>query len=80
MEGGIEHGNLGDIRRLLQRDLDAHEVGRVVQRRKRRDVVNLLHDGCIDQRGLAKRLTAVDHAMADGKQFRQFVDRFGLAQ
>ncbi len=79
MEGGIEYGNLGDLRRFLQRDLDAHDVGRIVQRRERNHVPYLLHYRFGNQCGLAKGLAAMHHTMADGKQLRQPGDRSGLA-
>ena len=68
MKGGIKYSHLGDIRSLLQGDLDPHDVGRVMQRSKRDHVPHLLHDRFVDQYGSAEGLAAMYHAMPDGKQ------------
>ena len=78
VESGIEHGNLGNVRRMLQGNLDAHDVGRIVQWRERDHLSNLFHYRCIDQRGLAEGFTAVHDAVPDGRQFRQRGERSGF--
>ena len=53
------------IREQLARDLDAHQVGWVVQRRERREVADGLANRVVDHRRGAETFAAVDDTVAD---------------
>ena len=66
MERGVEHSHIGHALHGLFAGLDAHQVGRIVQRAER----NALSDGrlarFVDDAGLGERHAAVQHAVTDG--------------
>ena len=55
-EGGVEHGDVGDVGKQLTGDVDAGEVGRVVERGERREPVDRGDDVGIDQHGAGEVL------------------------
>ena len=67
VERGVEHG---DHRHVVAHDgaagVDAGDVGGVVQRRKRRALLERGHDGVVDLDGAGELLTAMDDTVADG--------------
>ena len=66
MEGGVEHGHHGGVRHDGLAGLNAHQVGRVVQRAQR-DVLLDGRDHLVgDQAGGGKLLAAVQHAVTHG--------------
>ena len=66
MERSVEHGDLGLARHDLLAGLDAHEVGRVVERAEGDAVADGLLAGFVDDAGFNELVAAVQHAMADG--------------
>ena len=66
MEGGIEHGDLGNRgERLLERP-DPLDIRGIVKRRHRRDRLDFVQDASIDPDRGAEALAAVHHAVTGG--------------
>jgi len=66
VEGGVEDGNLRNAGEGLERDADAGEVGRVVQRRKDRQLLDVGHYRRGDDDRAGELVAAMDDAMTDG--------------
>ena len=65
VEGGVEHGDVGQLWKQRHRCLDALQVGRVVQRRQRRGGPDRLDHPVVDARGMGEQLAAMHHPVAD---------------
>jgi hypothetical protein len=74
MKGRIEYGHLGYLRGVLQGDLDAHKVRRVVQGGQRNQAADGFDHFRVDDCGFAKLLTAVNYTVADAEQFSRVTD------
>ncbi len=66
MEGGVEHGDLRHGRECFPRGTDADQVRRIVQRRERRQFVDLFLDCVGDEGRLGEDRPAVHDPVADG--------------
>ena len=66
MEGSIEHGDHGNIAHHGLAGIDAGDVGRVMQRGKRRALFQSRHNGIVDFDRAGKLLTTVNDAVTDG--------------
>ena len=65
MERRVEHDDLGHRRHDVHAGVDAEQIGRIVQRRQRRDGLDVGENlRCHQGRG-GETLAAVDHAMSD---------------
>ena len=66
MEGGVEHGYHGHIvAHHFTACHDTGDVGRVVQRSKRRALLNGFHHSTVNPYGRGKLLSAVNHTVAN---------------
>ena len=64
-EGGVEHGDVGDVGKQLAGDLDAGEVGRVVERGERRQPVDRGDDVGVDEHGAGEVFATHHDAMTN---------------
>ena len=74
MKSCVENGNLRDIGHNLLAGLNAHEVGRVVQRAKRDALGDGRDDGVVNKHALGEFFTAVYNAVTDGTDFAKAAD------
>src|SRR5262249_6548357 len=65
MEGGVEAGDLGELRLPLQQGSDGAEIVRLMEWRKRRKSLESLDHGCVDQNRRTVIRTAMHHAVSD---------------
>ena len=65
-EGGVEDGDVGDVGEQSAGHFDALEVGRVVQRAQRHELLDPGHDVVVDEGGAGEVVPALDDAVADG--------------
>ncbi len=68
VEGGVEDGDLGNVRSAGHRYLDAQEVGWVVQGRERGELPNGLDHPFVDHAGVAELFAAVNDSMSDADE------------
>ena len=66
-EGGIKHGNVRDVRQQLARHTDAGQMCRVVKRPERAELLDAIFHGIVDQCGTIEVLSALHHAVANGR-------------
>ena len=67
-EGGIEHGDMRKLGKRLAGHLDTQQCGRIVQRRKRRQLADLGDQCVVDDRRLIQVGPAVHHPVPDRDQ------------
>ena len=65
MKGGIEDGDVGDIRENRLRCLDPGDVGGIVERRQVRDLLDSLQHALVDPHGAGEFLATVHDPVAD---------------
>ena len=65
MEGGVEHGDHGDLAHDGAAGVDAGDVGGIVQRGEGGALLDGLHHFVVDEHGGGELLAAVDHAVTD---------------
>ena len=68
VEGGVEHGDLGNVRHARPGDLDADDVRRVVEGSERDLLANRGDHLVVDQGRLREDLAAVNDAMPDAEE------------
>jgi hypothetical protein len=78
VEGGVEDRDVRDIPELGSRLADRRERRDVVQRRERRENIDLGDDLVVDQRRLDETTATVDDAVTDGLGVLVAVDRTRL--
>ena len=64
-EGGVEHGDVRKVGKRLAGHLDTQQCGRIVQRRKWRQLADLGDQCVVDDRRLVQVGPAVHHPVAD---------------
>ncbi len=64
MEGGIKHGDHGNIAHNGLAGVDAGDIGGVMQRREGNALLDGGHNGVVDLHGACKLLSAMDNAVA----------------
>jgi hypothetical protein len=72
-EGGVEHGDVRKIGKRFAGHLDAQQRGRIVQRRKRRQLVDLGDQCVVDECGLIQVRPTVHHPVPHRDQPRHIV-------
>ena len=65
-EGGVEDDDVRDVRQQTAGHPDADEVGGVVKRAERTQLLNPRFDGVVDQGRAVEVLSPLDYAVADG--------------
>ena len=69
-EFGIENAHIGNAGEELFRNVDAHQVGRVVQRAEGEAVADDFFYLFVDKHGIGDRFAAMQHAVPDCRDFR----------